>query len=263
MSDESPQAGAEFNGSPREPVPQPPYTRDWLAIGLACAAFVAAFLGGLKGCSLPKPPVPPPTPSAAIAFTEAEYTGEPGRFVYLEVVTKGKHVRMEWPVGLDGTLTDKPNQYAVVGNKGTYTVVALTAIDEHVEKGTCTVRFGEQKPPEPGPLPDDPFTRAIQLAYTSDKGTDKAKHKDLLHALYQNAPSTVNQKDITTIVQLYGKLTAARRSLIPDDALLGVRKEIEKSLNASLPTSGTLDDGVRAKVVAEFKRIEKALEAVK
>ena len=163
--------------------------------------------------------------------------------------------------------------FCLVGAPGTYTVELLAvgvkdgaAILDETQADITIEGSGPGPGPGPGPAPgpDVALLKAIQDAYTADTSPAKADQLKQLASLYRQASILLSQEGVKTLADLKGALAAARKSLIPDEALVGVRKAITPEL-ATLGTdpAAVLDAALKARARAEFARITAALEGVK
>jgi len=192
----------------------------------------------------------------------ATVKGAPGEFVTVKACTTGKVVK--W-VALDkgvalfpqDLLKDTKTAVLTAPEEGKYRLLAYTSDDKGPsDPAYVTVEIAKPVPPPP----PDTLAEDILAAFKADAGTDKAADIASLAALYRNAGKILDDPAVTTLGALQAKLQAARRVLVPDDHLVGVRKVVNAEL-AKLGTSASapLDDTLKAKAKAQFDRIAKAL----
>jgi|SRR5579864_4224263 len=153
---------------------------------------------------------------------------------------------------------------------GVYTVYAWSAVDGlPTPAAIVTVTVGEPVPgpgPGPTPTPDESFAKAVQDAYTADASPLKARYKSDLAALYRSAvKDTIPSMALGTIADVLKIMVDSRKELMPDDAILGVRKVIETQLNKLLPTKPDtkLDATTRTTIGNAFTAVAAALEGAK
>lgn len=154
--------------------------------------------------------------------------------------------------------------------KGTHKVtVLMVTVEIDFEKKSKRIRkesaeievtVGEQpKPPEPLP-PKDPLVESLRAAYAAETSPEKAKHLEALASLYRQA-AKLDLGPVKTSGELYQKLTAASRALLPADALPAVRKVVGAELKAVLPstTDAELSTETKQRVLSLFGRLGDAL----
>ncbi len=203
------------------------------------------------------------TPEPTIKLP-AEVKGQPGRIVRLTAETAGKHVRWHL-VSEDADLVPFPEGKVALftaPKAGRYTVLAWTAAgDVPSDAAKCVVVVGE--PVVPGPA--DPFARDLKKQFVDDGSADKAKHLAQLAALYREAIVYAEKADVMTAGDLANRIRAAASTLIPAEALVGVRKRIAEEIAKELPLDGDkpLDAATRTKAAKLFERIAARLEDLK
>ncbi len=122
------------------------------------------------------------------------------------------------------------------------------------------------QPPTPPPTPPTPdaLTGAIAYAYTLDTTKEKLANIKALAAVYRNAGQICDNQKLSTLGELQNALHAAAVALIPDDALVGLRRDV--LANVWKQEMGTIDDpltpALRAKAKALCARIATALEGI-
>lgn len=167
------------------------------------------------------------------------YSDDPAVSSFMAIPDEaGSYVLTFWTIG--------------AGEKGFSQVVIATE-----EKPVPPVPPG---PPIP-PAPTDPFSLAIQAAFTAELAPDKLTSAGKLASVYRMAAkSTVRDTTITTTGQLFDVMTKASRVMLAETAIPKVRAVIGSRLNPIFGTSVTLD---RDRIAAEFNAIADALSAVK
>lgn len=192
-------------------------------------------------------------------------TAAPGADIYVWQFPDG--VRGE---AVDGVLT------VTAAPKGTHrvTVTSLTFVFDDAAKkwnkvrdtGEATIVVGDvPAPPGPGPGPNppapaDPLVQELKAAFLADAGAKKAEHLAALAALYRQA-AAMDLGGVKTAADLFGKLQAASRALLPADALRPVRSVTGRELAAVLPSrpDETLTDAHKSAFAALAKRLGEAL----
>ncbi len=203
------------------------------------------------------------TPEPTIKLP-AEAKGQPGRIVRLTAETASKHVRWHL-VSDDADLVPFPEGKVALftaPKAGRYTVLAWTAAgDVPSDAAKCVVVVGEPVVPAPA----DPFARDLKKQFVDDGSADKARHLAQLAALYREAIVYADKADVTTAGDLANRIRTAASTLIPADALVGVRKRIAEEIAKELPLDGDkpLDAATRAKAAKLFERIAVRLEELK
>lgn len=215
----------------------------------------------------------------ALAHAQAKVKGEAVYQPHKKIVLKATDVtsakaQFLWRVDSKAAdLVKAGDTLYVWAPPGVYNV-SLVAVDfekQKLEEAEFSFRVGDPEPPKPPipptpPEPTGPLFLSLKAAYQKETSTDKAKYTADLSALYTAAAgSTVNDTSLATLGHLFAALVDARKTLMPDDAVLLVRKAIQTHLKATLPTEvdTPLTADLRARCGAEFARVGKALEAVK
>jgi hypothetical protein len=194
----------------------------------------------------------------------AEAKGQPGRIVRLTAETAAKHVRW-YLVSEDADLVPFPEGRVALFSApkaGRYVVLAWTAAgDVPSDAVKCVVVIGEPVVPAPA----DPFARDLKKQFVEDGSADKAKHLAQLAALYREAIAYAEKVDVATAGDLANRIRAAASTLIPAEALVGVRKRIAEEIAKELPQDGDkpLDAATRVKAAKLFERIAARLEELK
>lgn len=198
--------------------------------------------------------------------------GEAGAFLRVAATTEGKQVR--WVALTPGLsvfpadlLRDSRTTVVVALRPGSYRLLAITAVaDELSEPAVCVVEVGsEPAPPGPEPVPpDDALARELARLYAADPGADRAAHVRALAAFYRQAARTVATAELRTAGDLYTVLRQAATAVLPDDALVGVRRRIATELKGVLPTrpDAPLSETHRTAACALFGRLASLLEAL-
>lgn len=193
----------------------------------------------------------------------AEITVAPGRIARITAETTGKAVR--WLcINDDADLVPVPDGKLALfcaPKAGRYAVYAWTAADDlPSEAAKCTVIVVDPTPP----APPDPFQDDLRKLFHSDTTTDKSLHVAQLAALYREAVAFANKAEITTAGDLAARLRTAASTLLPAEALTGLRKRIAEEIAKALPADGDkpLDAATRAAAGKLFTRIAVALEGL-
>jgi len=206
-----------------------------------------------------------------------EVAGEAGDFIPVKADTPGKSVRF---VALDpglrvfpgGLLADPRATVVTAPTPGRYRLLAYTGDAEGPSDPVVTtvvVGGAPPVPPPPGPGPappgpETPLARDLRAALQADPATpaDRAKHAAGLAAVYREMAARVPTADLKTAGDLLKALRAAVSSLVPADALKGVRTRIGQEVGAALPAEpdAPLDAPTRAKAAEVFARVAQALE---
>jgi hypothetical protein len=202
-------------------------------------------------------------PSPAIKLPD-EVKAAPGRIVRLTAETTGRHVR--WHLAADDAdLVPFPDGAAAVFSSpkpGRYTVLAWTAAgDVPSDAAKCVVVVGDP----PGPAPADPLARDLGKLFAEDATADKPAHAAQLAALYREAVAFAEKADVATTGDLAARIRAAAATLVPADALVGLRKRIAEEVAKELSTDGEkpLDAATRTKAAKLFDRVATTLEGLK
>ena len=202
-------------------------------------------------------------PAPSIVLPD-EVKGLPGRIVRLTAETTGKHVRW-YLVAADADLVPFPDGKVALftaPKAGRYTVLAWTASgDMPSDAVKCVVVIGEPVVP----APTDPFARDLKKQFAEDSSSDKIKHLALLAALYREAIVYAEKAEVATAGDLAARIRAAAGTLLPTDALVGLRKRIAEEIAKELPLEGdkALDSATRTKAARLFERIAVCLEELK
>lgn len=205
----------------------------------------------------------------------SEVKGAPGEFISVAAISHGSVTWYCPDPGLAvfpaAMLRDGKTAVVLAKAPGRYRLVAFAAHHGHLHgPGVCVVVVGNAPPPTPPgpgpvpPAPTDPIAKAITDAYAAETDPQKAPRVQLLAVFYDTAAkSTVSDPAIADTSALLKTLQAARKSLLPDDAILTVRKAIETQLNAVLAKPAPLDAAKRAEVSGLFTKIGAALGGLK
>lgn len=206
-------------------------------------------------------------PAGPAVALPAEVRAAPGRLVTLRADTAGAVVR--WALASDDAdLVPFPDGKSAIFSSpkaGRFVVLAWTAAgDVPSEAARCVVVVGDPPAPVP-PAPADPFAADLRRLFAEDASPDKAAHLAQLAAVYREAVRFAATADVRTAGELAGRIRAAAGSLLPADALVGVRKRIADEVARRLPADGDkpLDPATRAAAGELFDRIAAALEGVK
>lgn len=161
-------------------------------------------------------------------------------------------------------LKDPLTTFAVAVKPGTYRVIAV-GVGEDGLTSPVTVSIlctgsGPVVPPE-----TDPLLGKLQAAYTSDTSADKSKHLTNLVSLYKLAGPFAAKPEITTVGELARKIKEASGTLVPGNALIGIRRTLAEELGKVLPDQedAALTAELRSKAAETFSRFEALLRAVK
>ena len=196
-----------------------------------------------------------------------EVTAQPGRLVKLTAVTEGKLVRWQL-AGEDADLVPFPDGKTALfcsPKPGRFTVFAWTATgDVPSEAAKCVIVVGEPQPIPP-PKPIDTLAAEFRKLLASDSTIEKLVHLAQLAALYREAASFVDNPEVKTAGDLAARIRAAANTLLPAEALVGIRKRVAEEIAKELSSDGEapLDAAMRRKAAALFHRIAASLEAAK
>ena len=202
-------------------------------------------------------------PSPAVKLP-SEIKGLPGRIVRLTAETAEKNVRW-YLVSEDADLVPFPDGKVALftaPKPGRFTVLAWTAAgDIPSDAAKCVVVIGDP----PGPVPVEPVARDLRKLFADDSTSDKSKHVAQLAALYREAIAYAEKAEVATAGDLAARIRAAASTLIPADALVGIRKRVAEEIAKELPADGEkpLDAATRAKAAKLFERIATHLEDLK
>lgn len=187
-----------------------------------------------------------------------------------EVAPKGE--RVYWNIyPRKGVITTKRNEAAwtlKVPPGGSYEASYTTYINNEQVDSFVEFSVGDgpgPSPVPPGPLPPtDPFTVAIQSAYTADTGADRAASLAFLHAAYvgmaANPPAgLVTNNDVFNWMK---SVVQAPVIGLKATQLAGVREVIAADLAKTFGASPTAAADL-AKVKTELSRVANALAGVK
>ena len=161
----------------------------------------------------------------------------------------------------------KPGDYELTGYPTAGKITRLrVVIGDGPQPGPEPQPPPKPDPPGPSPTPEpvDSYQQAIQSAYAAETATNKAALLAGLIAGYTQA-ERVAQTTEGNVGTLYSE---CRKAVLAQAGFVGlsrVREVIANELNGILPTDGsvTVSPEIRAKVVAEFARTRKALEAIR
>jgi hypothetical protein len=199
----------------------------------------------------------------------AEMTVAPGRLARLTADTAGGHVR--WLVASDDAdlvpMGDGKQALFCTPKPGRYAVYAWTAAgDVPSEAAKCVITVKDPNPPTPPvpPIPPDAFSADLQALFKADVTPEKAKHAAQLAALYREAVNYADRPEVTTAGDLAARIRTAAATLVPTDALTGLRKRIGEEIARTLPVDGDkpLDAVTRSSAAKLFARIAAALEGL-
>lgn len=194
----------------------------------------------------------------------SEIKGLPGRIVRLTAETSEKNVRW-YLVSEDADLVPFPDGKVALftaPKAGRYAVLAWTAAgDIPSDAAKCVVVVGD--PPGPGPV--EPVARDLRKLFADDSTSDKSKHVAQLAALYREAIAYAEKAEVATAGDLAARIRSAASTLIPSEALVGIRKRIAEEIAKELPIEGDkpLDAATRAKAAKLFERLATHLEDLK
>lgn len=211
--------------------------------------------------------VPPPhcvraqSPNVPSIRLPAEARTLPGRMLKLTADTDGKLVR--WALAnADAELVPFPDGKSALfcsAKAGRFDVLAWTAAgDLPSEAARCVVVVGES----PVPPPTDPLAADIRKLLADDATPEKRTHLAQLAVLYREAVKYADAADVKTAGELATRIRTAAASLLPAEALTGVRKRVAEEIAKQLPLDGEvpLDAATRRKAAGLFERIAIALE---
>lgn len=208
----------------------------------------------------------------------AEVKGDVSTFITVKAETPGKVVK--WKVIDPGLslfpqelLKDTKTAVFTSGKKGTYRVIAVTAlgddVSELVEVKVIVGGGGPVPPPGPPdpPKPDTPLVKAFRAAYDSETSPTKADDLDVLKALYTEAGKEDFLNAIPDWKSLYAAMDKSAKTLGINGKLLKVQalisQELQKQGIPSAASTAKLDAAGRRLVVANFYTIAEALGALK
>lgn len=218
----------------------------------------------------------------------SEVKVKPGRLLRLNAKTTGKVVK--WVAGdEDCDIIPFPDGKTAIFSSmtpGRHRVYAYTALgDQPSEPAICTILVGDVPPvpppippvpptppgPTPPPVPpnpDNPLTAKFQIAFNADP-SELAKKLDVktkLVGFYEAMSEHTADKDVKTLGELLEDYQKVRPTLLPE-VLTEMRKlvggEVAVLIGADSAPDRLLIAAFRQQLVDGFKRIAKALEAVK
>lgn len=196
-----------------------------------------------------------------------EVAAPPGRIVKLSAVTDGKLVRWQL-AGDEADLIPFPDGKTALfcsPKAGRFTVFAWTAAgDEPSEAARCVITVGEPQPIPP-PKPVDSLAAEFRKLLAADSTVEKVAHLVQLAALYREAVKYADSTEVKTAGDLANRIRAAVASLLPAEALTGIRRRIAEEIAKELPVDNdaALDAATRRKAAALFLRIATSLEGAK
>lgn len=201
-----------------------------------------------------KAPAPPPP-------TWAEIPADP-LLTVLQSPTASRWVLIDDGCDLRPSADGKSATFAASA-PGRYRLLVLP---EQGEPQRVSVRVGEAppKPPEPRPVPTDPFVKRLQTEFDKDtrEGSKKlADLKDLIE-LYRQAADLAASAEVVSTGQLVGRVRDASRAL-GIEGLADLRRAVSVELAAAMPTDEPMTSELRAKAKDVFLRIRAALQEVK
>jgi hypothetical protein len=142
-----------------------------------------------------------------------------------------------------------------------FKLYAYTAAGDVASKATPIVVTAEGAAPvvpptpiPPPPSPQDPLVLKLAAAY---KTPDPAALKDLI-VFYGEAQKLCLSKEVTTLMELIGRIQAAGKLMV-GDRLIPVRQAVAEHLAGQFGDDGPLTDAVRARVAGEYAKIAAAL----
>lgn len=217
----------------------------------------------------PSPPAPV-TPAPAVLAITGPAQVDPYKLVKLSLSKDEAGAAVIWDItpeeGVD-ILGDGAQNCVFTGLPGTYRakvrVIRLGADGKtSIETARATVVIGTPAPVVP-PTPADPLTANLQAVYSADTAApaDKAKHKAALAAVYRQGVTALADPKVVTSADLLAVLKTASSSVVPANALGGVRGVIGAELAGTFGTTTTPLD--RAAATAALTRIASALEGLK
>lgn len=239
----------------------------------------------------PTPPTPPTPPWAAAllavfllggtALADLKIAGElkigENRLVRLTAAGDVDGAALIWDIDREdqADVEEVGGRLIFTGPPGVYKV-KLRAIRSKDGKTTAetaraTVVIGSGPPVPPGPNPPVPpvppgpesvLVKDLRAAYAADTGPLKGNQVASLAAVYREVSTKTNSADLKTAGDLLAVLRAAVGSLVPPDALTGIRRRIGAEVSAVLPTdpATVLDTATRQKAAEVFARVAQALE---
>lgn len=240
----------------------------------------------------PSPPTPPAPWMAALlavlvlggsAMAEVRIVGElkvpEHRIVRLSAAGDVDGAALVWDVDREDAVdvVEIGGQFLLVGPPGTYKVKvrAFRSKDGKLsaETARAVITIGAAPPPGPVPPgpnppvppgPDSQLVKDLRAAFAAEAGTAKVKQIADLAAVYREVAAKSSSPDLKTAGDLLTVLRTAVGSLVPADALVGVRKRVAVEVSATLPSDPTvtLDTTTRQKAAEVFTRVASALEVI-
>lgn len=189
----------------------------------------------------------------------------PGRLLILEATTDAKTFRWKLPPGVDADPACITTRRLVcTAPAGRYILTFLACSETGIIDADC-VLIVEPLEPLPPPKPPDPLVGDLRTIYAADGGTDKAENLIKLAAVYSQAASIARLDTVQTASQLADAVRAVSKSLLPADALAGVRKRCGEEISAALADvdpDATLTPETRREAAELYARIAAALESI-
>lgn len=209
----------------------------------------------------------------------------PGRLIRIEAKTEGKIIRW-FTSSEEADLIPFPDGRVAIFSslqQGKHRVFAYTAsgdIPSFPAVCVITVQGAGPTPPNP-PVPPDPpkppvpppptdeLVQKLQAAFDRDAATpsDKAAWIKTLKSFYEVMAEYANKKELKTLGELLADYRKAIPQLLPDTAILDVRRLCGVEVGAVVGQDSSPDRELtavfRAQLSDGFTRISKALDKVK
>jgi hypothetical protein len=182
-----------------------------------------------------------------------------------ELKATGKEILWRVPQGVESRALDGGTTLLVVAPAGRYPILAATINEDGKLALFDFVLIVEGPEPLPPPKPNDPLKDELRALFMADVGTDKPANLVKLTAVFTQAAALAKLDSVQTAMQLADAVRAVSKSMLPADALLGIRKRIGEVITASLAEvdpDAILDPATRAKAAELYSRIASALAAI-
>jgi hypothetical protein len=236
----------------------------------------------------PSPPQPPVNPTAPVVLAPGVlYVFDSDTDLNADAFPEGvlTVTKIAGPVSIsgvfvDGTGDDELRTFsgkfvhvvkAAKGSKGGLArlVVVPDTVGGWKARVVKQIQVGPVVPPVPipvdPPVPSDPLAAAVQAAYTAETDPAKSTQLALLTEVFtQGSTDIVMAPTVKTTADLFAKMLAVRKAVIPDTALTKVRAVVDADIIAVIgKTVVPMDATMQAKAKAEFAKLGQILSGVR
>lgn len=209
--------------------------------------------------------------AASPPVVPSELKAKSGRILTIEAKSDGKIVM--WAIGdeaadadLIAIQADGKRVLFSSPTAGRYQLLAWTADKDGPSPAArviVTVEGGlPPVPPPPPPKPDE-WQTELQRAYAADNSLSKSHHVKQLAAVYEQAANLVGDPTIQTTSNLAQRVRAASKTLLPDDAIIPLRRLAAEEVARLLGDGDrALTDELRIAARTGYLYIAKSLQEV-